>query len=71
MYKYIIVYNNYQKNENHQAREKDEEERGEPSVRVLERPVVEVPHQYSERRKNGIVHGRESFYLVWMRKMCI
>jgi len=50
--RFTIIHHNYQENEYHHAREKYEEERGEPSVRVLKRLVVEVPHQYSERRKN-------------------
>lgn len=66
--RFTIIHHNYQENEYHHAREKYEEERGEPSVRVLKRLVVEVPHQYSERRKNWIVDGRESFYLVWGRE---
>lgn len=60
---FVCIHHNYQENEYHHAREKYEEEHGEQSVRVLKRLVVEVPHQYSERRKNWIVDGRESFYL--------
>lgn len=52
-----------QKDENHYARERDEEESGERLIHVFEHLKVKVSHQYSERRQERIVHCGEFFYL--------
>lgn len=53
----------YQKDEDHRAREQHEKERGERLIHAFERPEVEVPYHYSERRPKRVVYGGEFFNL--------